>query len=781
MSTIVKVQHSQKVDATGAVQVYHYETDSDMVLIEGEAGVNLTQKLATLTKNRTISLSGGATGTATYNGIDSVNIDVEVGDDSHEHTGATVKAGTAGRVVITSEDESLGVSPVTVEELGFLSGVTSAIQTQLNAKAADNHNHDTVYIKQIMIGSANGVVPLDSNGKILAQYLPSYVDDVIEGSINDDLTEFTDLEGNVVIPETGKLYNDVVNGNGQLYRWGGTRYAMIGGAGGGVALGETAATAYRGDRGKIAYEHSQAAHAPADATVVAKSNTNGNVLISGNETVVYVHPEHTAHASGFYKVTVDANGHVTGVTAVTKADITNLGIPGAATTLTDLGIDASATELNYVKGVTSDIQTQLNGKAASSHGAHVTYGTSNPAANGTASAGTASSVSRSDHVHPLQTTVSGNAGTATKFASAQKITLTGDVTGEASSQAGWSVTTTLANSGVTAGSYGPSANATPAYGATFNVPYITVDAKGRVTAASTKTVKIPAHSHPSITISDDTTNTASPGYAGTFTAIDSITRDANGHVTAVNTKTVTMPSTQTTITGNAGSATKWATARNINGMSVNGEANRFNYGTCSTAADTAAKTVACTGFSLATGSEITVKFTVTNTAANPTLNVNSTGAKAIYYRGAAISAGYLAANRTYTFRYNGTQYELVGDIDTNTTYSNMTAATADAAGKAGLVPAPAAGKQASFLRGDGTWVVPTNTKNTAGSTNSSSKLFLIGATSQAANPQTYSHDTVYVGTDGCLYSNSKRVVNIATGSTQPTDQLSGDLWFQSIS
>ena len=45
----------------------------------------------------------------------------------------------------------------------------------------------------------------------------------------------------------------------------------------------------------------------------------------------------------------------------------------------------------------------------------------------------------------------------------------------------------------------------------------------------------------------------------------------------------------------------------------------------------------------------------------------------------------------------------------DTTYSNMTAATASAAGKAGLVPAPAAGKQASFLRGDGTWVVPTNT------------------------------------------------------------------------
>lgn len=51
-----------------------------------------------------------------------------------------------------------------------------------------------------------------------------------------------------------------------------------------------------------------------------------------------------------------------------------------------------------------------------------------------------------------------------------------------------------------------------------------------------------------------------------------------------------------------------------------------------------------------------------------------------------------------------------------------------------------------------------DTKNTAGSTDTSSKIFLIGATSQAANPQTYSHDTAYVGTDGCLYSGSKKVL-----------------------
>lgn len=55
----------------------------------------------------------------------------------------------------------------------------------------------------------------------------------------------------------------------------------------------------------------------------------------------------------------------------------------------------------------------------------------------------------------------------------------------------------------------------------------------------------------------------------------------------------------------------------------------------------------------------------------------------------------------------------------------------------------------------------TDTLNTAGSTDSSSKLFLIGATSQAANPQTYSQDTAYIGTDGHLYSNNIQVVNLS--------------------
>ncbi len=112
----------------------------------------------------------------------------------------------------------------------------------------------------------------------------------------------------------------------------------------------------------------------------------------------------------------------TGATTAAGA-LTNLGITATASELNKLdGVTATTAELNYVDGVTSNIQTQLNGKAASSHGTHVTYGTAAPKANGTAAVGTASTVSRSDHVHPSQTTVSGNAGTATTISKRVKIT-----------------------------------------------------------------------------------------------------------------------------------------------------------------------------------------------------------------------------------------------------------------------------------------------------------------------------------------------------------------------
>lgn len=119
---------------------------------------------------------------------------------------------------------------------------------------------------------------------------------------------------------------------------------------------------------------------------------------------------------------------------------------------------------------------------------------------------------------------------------------------------------------------------------------------------------------------------------------------------------------------NVNSAKTLTTTRKIDGVNFNGSADITHYGTCSTAAATAAKTVACTGFNLVTGAWIAVRFTVTNTAAvaDLTLNVNGTGAKGIKYRNANLPAvGDLAANRTYLFVYDGTNYQWIGDRNTD--------------------------------------------------------------------------------------------------------------------
>ena len=78
-----------------------------------------------------------------------------------------------------------------------------------------------------------------------------------------------------------------------------------------------------------------------------------------------MHPTYTSKSSGLYKIAVDGTGHVSGATAVTKDDITALGIPAQDTTytLSSFGVTATAAELNYVDGVTSSVQTQLNNKA----------------------------------------------------------------------------------------------------------------------------------------------------------------------------------------------------------------------------------------------------------------------------------------------------------------------------------------------------------------------------------------------------------------------------------
>lgn len=203
-------------------------------------------------------------------------------------------------------------------------------------------------------------------------------------------------------------------------------------------------------------------------------------------------------------------------------------------------------------------------------------------------------------------------------------------------------------------------------------------------------------------------------------------------------------------------------------------------GSCATGQATAAKVATLKNFKLAVGLSIAVKFTDTAGTANPasgnlTLNVNGTGAKTIgYFRNgnkAALtyaSGTFFCNNATHIFTYDGAYWLCMDwNADNNTVYSNMTAATASAAGKAGLVPAPAAGKQAQYLRGDGTWSTPPNTTYTSATTTANG---LMSATDKAALENLKKNVS---------YANKKFYVNAASGSDS-NNGLSSTTAFKTI-
>lgn len=134
------------------------------------------------------------------------------------------------------------------------------------------------------------------------------------------------------------------------------------------------------------------------------------------------------------------------------------------------------------------------------------------------------------------------------------------------------------------------------------------------------------------------------------------------------------------------------TARNIDGVSFNGTANIHHYGECSTAAGTAAKTVTLSNsmsFTLAAGASVFVKFTNSNSVANPTLAVNGTTAKSIKRYGTTAPS---TSSKTSWYSgsvlhlvYDGDYWQIVGWLNDDTTYTNAslgqgygTCATAEA-------------------------------------------------------------------------------------------------------
>lgn len=206
----------------------------------------------------------------------------------------------ANKTIVDSALSSTSTNPVqnkvvntAISSLNTLIGDKS-VASQITS-AIDALDLDSTYIAVTQKGAANGVAELDSSGKVPSTQLPSYVDDVLEYTAKSNFPS---------TGEAGKIYVDT--STNLAYRWGGSAYTEISPS---IALGTTSSTAFRGDYGNTAYTH---------------ANAKGS-----------------AFTSGLYKITTNAQGHVTAATAVAKSDITGLGIPAQDTTYSEATTSAT--------------------------------------------------------------------------------------------------------------------------------------------------------------------------------------------------------------------------------------------------------------------------------------------------------------------------------------------------------------------------------------------------------------------------------------------------------
>ena len=203
----------------------------------------------------------------------------------------------------------IGTGIVSTTEFNYLDGVTSSIQIQIDTKENSANK-----------GAINGYAGLDGTGKVPAAQLPSYVDDVLE---------YANLASFPVTGETGKIY--VALDTNKTYRWSGSTY---------IEISASAVTSVNGYTGAVSLTKSDVGLGNVDNTSDATKNSATATLTNK---------------------TIDAASN-------TISNLTNTSISASA------AIDASKianglvsnAEFQYLDGVTSSIQTQLNNTASSS-------------------------------------------------------------------------------------------------------------------------------------------------------------------------------------------------------------------------------------------------------------------------------------------------------------------------------------------------------------------------------------------------------------------------------
>lgn len=284
----------------------------------------------------------------------------------------------------------------------------------------------------------------------------------------------------------------------------------------------------------------------------------------------------------------------------------------------------------------------------------------------------------------------------------------------------------ISNSGVTAGSYGPSQDSSVGFGDSIDVPYISVNSRGQITSADSRSITLPSEPTP-------TSIGAEPAFAKN-TAFNKNFGSAAGTVCQGNDSRLSNARP-------ASDVSAWAK-----------EPNKPTYtptevgviGTAPTSGQVAVfdgttGKIKSTGFTIASSVPSGAKFTdTTYSAATSTVlglvkvgytesgknypveldaddkmfvNVPWTDTDTTYSQATSstlglIKIGYTESGKNYPVELNTSGQAFVNVPWTDTTYSVFTGATTTAAGTTGLVPAPTTGQSTRYLCSNGEWSVP---------------------------------------------------------------------------
>ena len=437
----------------------------------------------------------------------------------------------------------------------------------------------------------------------------------------------------------------------------------------------------------------------------------------------YTHPSYTAKSSGLYKITVDGTGHISAATAVTKADITGLGIPstnttyGIATTSAD-GL-MSKSDKSKLDGVAANANNYTH---PSSHALSMITETDDlkimTAAERTKLAGIAEGANK--YTHPSYTA---------RTAGLYKITV--DATGHVSA------VTAVAKADITALGI-PSTNTTYSTATSSAAGLMSAADKAKLDGIAEKANNY-TYTHPNSGVT-----------AGTY---KSVTVNAQGHITAGTNPTTLAgygitDAAKSVHTHKAADITDNIPASKISGvLSIDNIPKAALERQVPVADDTARFKL--TTDDVQNGDVVKVTSTGLMYFVTDQTKLNSADGYMEFTAGSAASVPWTGVTGKPSTFTPSSHKHAIADITSlqdalngKAANKNMTAATASAAGAAGLVPAPGAGKQGQYLRGDGTWATPTNTTysdvttSVHGLMTAADKVKLNGI---AANANNYTH------------------------------------------